>query len=131
MVNLYYYRKFQQIKYLLSNNPDTLDVVEGQIYEVPISKDDKTFLIVNLPPDFPQEPPVITLSPTGMRHPWVDGDVIMHDGLPSWSPQSNLGLLVKEIREEFLSRPPAKKNASMDVPIQPQQPAQQYTVENG
>lgn len=123
--------KFQQIKYLLSNNPETLDVVEGQIYEVPINKDDKTFLIVNLPSDFPEEPPVITLSPTGMRHPWVDADVIMHDGLPSWSPQSNLGLLVREIREEFLKRPPAKKNASMEVPQpSPQQP-QQQNVENG
>lgn len=70
-------------------------------------------MLINLPAHFPEEPPVITLSPTGMRHPWVEGDVIMHDALPSWQSQhSNLGLLVKSIRDEFSVRPPAKKNAN-------------------
>jgi ubiquitin-protein ligase len=87
-------------------------VVDGQIYEIPVDTDDHTFLLVNLPALFPEEPPVITLSPTGMRHPWVEGDVIMHDALPSWTMQSNLGLLVKEIREEFIQRPPAKNYTS-------------------
>lgn len=85
-------------------------MVDGQIYEVPLNAEDNTFLLINLPSHFPEEPPVITLSPTGMRHPWVEGDVVMHDALPSWQPQqSNLGFLVKEIREEFTARPPAKK----------------------
>lgn len=50
-----------------------------------------------------------------MRHPWIDNDVIMHEGLPSWkSTQSNLGLLVKDIREEFQQRPPAKKTTQSE-----------------
>ncbi|KAI9363643.1 hypothetical protein BD770DRAFT_380082 [Pilaira anomala] len=105
--------KRQQINSLLTHNPSTVVAVDGQIYEVPLSSEDNTFLLINLPAHFPEEPPVITLSPTGMRHPWVEGDVIMHDALPSWQPQhSNLGLLVKSIRDEFSVRPPAKKNAN-------------------
>jgi hypothetical protein len=88
--------------------------VEGQLYEVPA--EDNTFLLVNLSPAFPEEPPVITLSPTGMRHPWVDSDVIMHDALNTWNPSSsNLGQLVKEIRDEFLQRPPAKKTSNNET----------------
>ncbi|GAN04225.1 conserved hypothetical protein [Mucor ambiguus] len=102
--------KRQQINALLQQNPSTATVVDGQIYEIPLQTQENTFLLVNLPAHFPEEPPVITLSPTGMRHPWVEGDVIMHDALPSWSQQSNLGALVKDIREEFTKRPPAKKN---------------------
>ncbi|KAG2205770.1 hypothetical protein INT47_003953 [Mucor saturninus] len=103
-------RKRQQINSLLAHNPTTIAVVDGQIYEVPLHQEDNTFLLINLPSHFPEEPPVITLSPTGLRHPWVEGDVVMHDALPSWQPQqSNLGFLVKEIREEFMARPPARK----------------------
>jgi ESCRT-I complex subunit VPS37 len=55
-----------------------------------------------------------------MRHPWVEGDVIMHDALPSWQLQlSNLGFLVKEIREEFTQRPPAKKNGGANEITRP------------
>lgn len=102
--------KHQQINALLQQNPSTVTVVDGQIYEIPLQPQDNIFLLVNLPSLFPEEPPVITLSPTGMRHPWIEGDVIMHDALPSWTQQSNLGVLVKDIREEFTKRPPAKKN---------------------
>lgn len=105
--------KRQQVNSLLAHNPTTTVVADGQMYEVALSPEDKTFLLINLPAHFPEEPPVITLSPTGMRHPWVEGDVIMHDALPSWQPRtSNLGFLVKEIREEFTTRPPAKKGNS-------------------
>ncbi|KAL9544144.1 hypothetical protein MBANPS3_007772 [Mucor bainieri] len=102
--------KRQQISALLQQNPSTVTVVDGQIYETPLQAQENTFLLVNLPAHFPEEPPVITISPTGMRHPWIEGDVIMHDALPSWTQQSNLGVLVKDIREEFTKRPPAKKN---------------------
>ncbi|KAI9478412.1 MAG: hypothetical protein EXX96DRAFT_247109 [Benjaminiella poitrasii] len=113
-------QELQQINSLLTHNLSTVVVVDGQLYEVPLEGDDKNMcLIVNLPAYFPEEPPVITISPTGMRHPWIDGDVIMHDGLPSWNSQSNLGLFVKDIRTEFAQRPPAKKNISESLPTQP------------
>ncbi|CEP17310.1 hypothetical protein [Parasitella parasitica] len=102
--------KQQQINGLLQQNPSTVTVVDGQIYEVPLQAQENTFLLINLPGHFPDEPPVITISPTGMRHPWIEGDVIMHDALPSWTQQSNLGVLVKDICEEFKNRPPAKKS---------------------
>ncbi|KAI8638750.1 hypothetical protein BD408DRAFT_393458 [Parasitella parasitica] len=102
--------KHQQINVLLQQNPSTITVVDGQIYEIPLQAQENTFLLINLPGHFPEEPPVITISPTGMRHPWIEGDVIMHDALPSWTQQSNLGVLVKDICEEFRNRPPAKKS---------------------
>ncbi|RCI03463.1 hypothetical protein CU098_004050 [Rhizopus stolonifer] len=119
--------KSLQISSLLSQNPSTVVVVDGQIYEIPLNAEESTFLLVNLPAEFPEEPPVITVSPTGMRHPWIEGDVVMHDALPSWSQQSNLGLLVKEIRDEFSQRPPAKKNLNDTSPQQlPPKPEEGY-----
>ncbi|KAI8979130.1 hypothetical protein BDF20DRAFT_867790 [Mycotypha africana] len=107
-----------QINSLLSENPSTITVVDGHLYEVPIAptqqqQQSEGSLIINLPSNFPEEPPVITVSPTGMRHPWIDSDVVMHDGLPSWTLQSNLGLLVKDICKEFTMRPPAKKSTTV------------------
>lgn len=84
-------------------------VVEDQLYEVPCVVDDTTLaLLVNLPPDFPDEPPVITVSPMGLRHPWIDSDVIALDSVPS-SWRTNLGKVVQDIRDEFTQRPPAKR----------------------
>ncbi|KAI8985295.1 hypothetical protein BDB01DRAFT_789614 [Pilobolus umbonatus] len=106
--------KHQQINSLLVHNPGTVIAVEGQLYEVPVDED-KIYLLVNLPPHFPDDPPLVTLSPSGMRHPWVDNDVIIHEGINAWTPlHSNLGLLVKDIREEFVQRPPAKKTAQTE-----------------
>ncbi|KAI8380285.1 hypothetical protein BD560DRAFT_387692 [Blakeslea trispora] len=51
-----------------------------------------------------------------MRHPWIEGDVVMHDALPTWNQQSNLGYLLKEIRDEFIQRPPARKGLNDSSP---------------
>lgn len=83
--------------------------MEGQMYEVPCAVPDSTStLLVNLPLEFPNLPPVITVTPTGLRHPWIEADVVSHDA--GW--QTNLGKLVQDIREEFTRRPPARKTGS-------------------
>ncbi|CEG77743.1 hypothetical protein RMATCC62417_12442 [Rhizopus microsporus] len=107
--------KTQHINSLFAHNPTTTTAVEGQLYELPLVED-KTFLLINLPPHFPEEPPVITFSPTNMRHPWLESDVVVCDALSNWQPQqSNLGMLVKEIYKEFTTRPPVKKSMINDT----------------
>ncbi|KAG0749061.1 hypothetical protein G6F57_005658 [Rhizopus arrhizus] len=102
--------KTQQINSLFAHNPTTTTAVENQLYELQLSEKDKTSLLINLPPQFPEEPPVITFSPTHMRHPLLETDVVLHDSLLNWKPQQSiLGLVVKEIYHEFITRPPVKK----------------------
>ncbi|KAI9244569.1 hypothetical protein BDA99DRAFT_528972 [Phascolomyces articulosus] len=72
-------------------------------------------LLVNLPPEFPEAPPIITVSPNGMRHPWIESDVVIQDVLtpPGWSAnQAQLGKIMGDIMEEFMQRPPARKNSN-------------------
>ena len=86
------------------------------MYELPCTFSDlSASLLVNLPPEFPEAPPIITVSPNGMRHPWIESDVVIQDVLtPSgWSTnQALLGKIVNGIIEEFMQRPPARKNTN-------------------
>jgi ubiquitin-protein ligase len=68
-------------------------------------------LLINLPSEFPQDPPIITVTPNDLRHPWIDANVItwqekLH--AKNWNSQSNLGKILQEIREEFIRAPPVK-----------------------
>ncbi|KAG1444337.1 hypothetical protein G6F56_010342 [Rhizopus delemar] len=104
--------KGQQINSLFAHNPTTINVLEGQLYELPLNVEEKTALLINLPPLFPEEAPVITFSPNHMRHPFLEADVVLHDSLQNWKPQSVLGSVVKELCNEFIARPPVKKAVS-------------------
>ncbi|KAI8062389.1 hypothetical protein BC940DRAFT_308896 [Gongronella butleri] len=97
----------QQIASLFSHNSAVTVIIEGQQYEVGTEGDIQ--VLVNLPPTFPDEAPVLTVSPTGMRHPWIDSDVIVCDALLSWHSQSSLGMLVHDIFDNFKSHPPSKR----------------------
>ncbi|KAI9494902.1 hypothetical protein BDB00DRAFT_816267 [Zychaea mexicana] len=108
--------KKQHIASLYSHNASVTVIIDGQMYELPCSTPELTAsLLVNLPPEFPEAPPIITVSPNGMRHPWIESDVVVQDVLtPSgWaSNQVQLGKIVSDIMEEFMQRPPARKNTN-------------------
>ncbi|KAI8078744.1 uncharacterized protein BX664DRAFT_342595 [Halteromyces radiatus] len=101
--------KQQQIASLFAHNGAVIVIIEGQQYEISCSRNENIQLLVNLPYTFPDEAPVITVSPAGMTHPWIESDVIVNDALTCWSYQSNLGMLVHDICEEFQQRPPSKR----------------------
>lgn len=108
----YYGRKQQQIASLYAHNPNVTVIVEGQMYEIPCTSSSSISLLVNLPPEFPNVAPVITVSPTGLRHAWIESDVVTHDPLTAtWAAgQTSLGKMVQDIREEFELRPPTKRS---------------------
>ncbi|KAL0094555.1 hypothetical protein F4703DRAFT_1819430 [Phycomyces blakesleeanus] len=110
--------KRQQIGSLYIHNSAVSVAVEGQLYEIPWSStEDDFFILVLLPPQFPDEPPVITISPPGTRHPLIKEDLISNEGQFQWTPSSNLGVLVKSIRDEFNRQPPVKnKNEPLYAP---------------
>lgn len=88
-------------------------IIEGQMYELPCPMNGvSAALLVNLPPEFPDVPPIITVSPTGMRHPWIESDVVVHDALHWNASQVQLGKWVHDIIEEFTQRPPARKGGT-------------------
>ncbi|KAI9311261.1 hypothetical protein BX666DRAFT_1999659 [Dichotomocladium elegans] len=90
------------------------------MYELPCPIPDipNASLLINLPAEFPEQPPIITVAPTGLRHPWIDSDVVAHDTLLWENPAANpllLGKLIHSIIEEFARRPPARKGANGEL----------------
>ncbi|KAI8334381.1 hypothetical protein BC941DRAFT_432849 [Chlamydoabsidia padenii] len=107
--------KQQQIASLFAHNTSVMTIIDEQQYEVSCSLNDVEFnnsiqLLVNLPPTFPEEAPILTVTPTGLRHPWIESDVVVNDALTSWYYQNSLGMLVHNICEEFRQHPPTKRN---------------------
>ncbi|KAJ3045230.1 Vacuolar protein sorting-associated protein 37A [Rhizophlyctis rosea] len=100
----------KQIASLSSHNLNVREVQPETQYEVTIHLPSLTlFLIVDLPPHFPDSAPTIQVKPL-LRHPWLDpqGYVIGHDKLANWNQHVSLGKLVKEISQEFTIRPPLR-----------------------
>ncbi|ORX57011.1 hypothetical protein DM01DRAFT_1334561 [Hesseltinella vesiculosa] len=102
-----------QIASLFSHNTAVTVIIDGQQYEIGMDGDIQ--ILVNLPPTFPDEAPVMTVSPTGMRHPWIDSDVIVCDALLSWHPQYSVGMVVHDIFENFKTLPPTLRSATEDT----------------
>ena len=63
-------------------------------------------LYVMLPPQFPQDKPVLRISP-GIVHPWVNDQMIVTGcgSVNSFKVHSDLGKVVKEVVEEFRQNP--------------------------
>lgn len=65
------------------------------------------FLNVTLPPQFPNERPIVKVSPP-LRHPWVNEQMVVVGcpGINSFYMHSNLGRTITEIAKEFSDHPP-------------------------
>jgi ESCRT-I complex subunit VPS37 len=65
-------------------------------------------LYISLPPLFPQERPVLRVSPP-VNHPWLNEQMIVTGcgAVNSFKAHSDLGKVVKEVIEEFRQNPPA------------------------
>jgi len=75
--------------------------------EYRVSINDLLSLHVVLPPQFPQEKPVLRITP-GIVHPWVNDQMIVTgcSSVNSFKAHSDLGKVVKEVVEEFRQNPP-------------------------
>ncbi|OZJ05428.1 hypothetical protein BZG36_01657 [Bifiguratus adelaidae] len=115
--------KRKQITSIYDHNSGVAEVIKGSQFEIPAKLPTgwTVSLLVNLPPQFPEQAPIITVSPA-CTHSWIDRGVMTPldaQGHPTgWATSSNLGKLIKEIREEFNAHPPTKgtSESSYDRP---------------
>ncbi|KAL9964057.1 hypothetical protein ACROYT_G027633 [Oculina patagonica] len=65
------------------------------------------FLNITLPPQFPNERPIVKVSPP-LLHPWVNDQMVVVGcpGINSFYMHSNLGRVVTEVVKEFSDHPP-------------------------
>lgn len=79
------------------------------------------FLNITLPPQFPNERPVVKVSPP-LHHPWVNDQmmVVGCPGINSFYMHSNLGRVITEVLKEFSDHPPQFRGP---LTSQPQFPA--------
>ncbi|KAI8816048.1 uncharacterized protein EV422DRAFT_572109 [Fimicolochytrium jonesii] len=83
------------------------------LYEITITTSPSTnlilTLILSLPPTFPDAPPTIQVKPA-VSHPWVNhqGFVVGHEKLALWDGGVMVGKVVKDVVQEFQSRPPQR-----------------------
>jgi ubiquitin-protein ligase len=108
----------KQITSLFTYNDHIKELTPEKQYELPFSAGSLDIsLLINLSSEFPHEPPIITVTPTDLRHPWIESNIVtwpekLH--VKNWNSQSNLGKILQEVREEFIRSPPVR-GAQSDV----------------
>lgn len=99
----------RQIDNFRTNMQNVTEVVKDVDYriQVPISSDVSVTLIILLPPHFPQDKPVVHVTPP-VTHPWVNEQqqILGCPGLRNFSMHSDLGKVISDIIEEFQKRHP-------------------------
>ena len=92
----------RQITTLKVFNENVEEILEGSEYKVKFQSYSLPLaLIVKLPPDFPDCPPLIFCSPP-VLHPWLTGGRVSNaPGLLNFTPHSDLGMVVTAIRREL------------------------------
>lgn len=120
--------KQKQIQSLMTTIPSAQEIIPQSTYQVPIPLQAFTvFLLIKLPPSFPDSPPLIYVNPA-CYHNWISEGMVV--GFPKireggWSVHMSLGSCVKEIMQEFQTRPPSKdpishsSNPSTSRPLPP------------
>ena len=101
-------QRSRQIEQLKCFNKNVSEIVRDLEYRINTVVGGVTIsLYVTLPPLFPQDKPVVKISPR-VNHSWVDNQMIVtgSPGLNNFMIHSDLGKVVKEIIDEFQSNPP-------------------------
>jgi len=106
----------RQINTLKVFNENVEEVIEGCEYKVKFMSSLLTLeLKVQLPPEFPECPPIVICSPP-VNHPWLVGDRIANaPGLLNFSPHSDLGMVIQAIRRELEKQ---QLSVQMNLPAQ-------------
>ncbi|XP_045205161.1 vacuolar protein sorting-associated protein 37A-like [Mercenaria mercenaria] len=102
-------QRTKQIESLRRGNLNVIETLRDVEYRLTIQAAGNSLtLIINLPPQFPQDKPSITVQPA-VRHPWVDSNskVINCPNINNFSVHSSLNTAVQAVVDEFRSNPPA------------------------
>ncbi|GAB1607542.1 vacuolar protein sorting-associated protein 37A-like [Argonauta hians] len=111
-------QKNKQIESLKKVNPKIQEVFRDVEYHVSfVSGSTNVCLRVSLPPQFPQEKPVVTIQPPA-KHAWVDSQskVVGCPALNEFTMHSNLGLVIQSIIEQFNKNPPILVPFNINTP---------------
>ncbi|CAG2215206.1 VPS37 [Mytilus edulis] len=129
----------KQIDSLKKANLNPSEIIPNTEYRVTFRCGNNNItLVITLPPQFPQDPPTVTVEPL-VNHPWVDtqGKLI---GCPSLSSvlltftmHSSLGQITQSIIEEFRRSPPSLVSQGFNpgAPMQYPQPGPQPGAQGG
>ncbi|XP_060078833.1 vacuolar protein sorting-associated protein 37A-like [Ylistrum balloti] len=104
----------KQIDSLKKNNLNPIETIPNTEYRVTCQcGGNNIILIISLPPQFPQDPPTVTVTPP-VVHPWVDSTqkIVGCQNLNSFSMHSSLGNAVQSVVEEFKKNPPQIRSQS-------------------
>ncbi|CAC5414524.1 VPS37 [Mytilus coruscus] len=99
----------KQIDSLKKANLNPIEIIPNTEYRVTFRCGNNNItLVITLPPQFPQDPPTITVEPL-VNHTWVDtqGKLIGCPSLSSFTMHSSLGQITQSIIEEFRRSPPS------------------------
>lgn len=111
-------QRSKQIESLRRGNLNVVETLRDVEYRITIQTGGNSVtLIVFLPPQFPQDKPVITIQPP-VRHLWVDvnSKVVNCPNINSFSVHSSLHSAVQAVVDEFMNNPPVVVS---QVPYQP------------
>ncbi|KAL4230475.1 Vacuolar protein sorting-associated protein 37A [Mactra antiquata] len=102
-------QRSKQIESLRRGSLNVVETLRDAEYRLQIvAAGNSLTLIINLPPQFPQDKPVITVQPP-VRHPWVDmnSKVSGCSSINNFSMHSSLQTAIQCVIDEFKSNPPA------------------------
>ncbi|ELU07709.1 hypothetical protein CAPTEDRAFT_190912 [Capitella teleta] len=101
-------QRSNQIDWLKAANQNVTEIQRDVEYRVNTSVKGVTIsLFVTLPPQFPQDKPVVKVSPP-LTHPWVNNQMQVVDcyELNAFNMHYDLGKVIRGIVEEFQRNPP-------------------------
>ncbi|CAG2241595.1 VPS37 [Mytilus edulis] len=125
----------KQIDSLKKANLNPSEIIPNTEYRVTFRCGNNNItLVITLPPQFPQDPPTVTVEPL-VNHPWVDtqGKLIGCPSLSSFTMHSSLGQITQSIIEEFRRSPPSLVSQGFNpgAPMQYPQPGPQPGAQGG
>lgn len=114
-------QRTRQIEQLKAFNQNVSEIQRDVEYRVNTVIGGTTIsLVISLPPRFPQEKPLVKVTPR-VSHPWVNDQMIVvgSPGLNNFVVHSDLGKVIREIVEEFHRNPPTMLPAQMGYGTHP------------
>ncbi|XP_048385607.1 vacuolar protein sorting-associated protein 37A [Stegostoma tigrinum] len=116
----------RQIESVKSSHNSIVEIQKDVEYRLPLTVNNKTInLNILLPPQFPQEKPVITVFPP-VRHHLVDlhsATYVKSPLITNFTMHSDLGKIIQTILEEFWKSPPVLVSSSASLPYRFSGPA--------
>jgi ESCRT-I complex subunit VPS37 len=97
----------RQIQQLRTINCRIIELQRDVEYKVIVDENSGLTLDITLPPQFPQDRPLVKVLPPG-THPWINEHsvVVGCPGINNFMVQSDLGRVIRELVDEFRCNPP-------------------------